>query len=100
MLELPALELYLAWVDGVPVSTGLGFGTGRSVGLFDVATPPEHRRKGYAAAVSATIAAEGFAAGDDLAWLLATPMGEPVYRAIGFREVERYMTMGRPQTSG
>ena len=40
-----------------------------------------------------------FEAGADLAWLQASPLGEPVYRASGFRYVETYLVLGRPATA-
>jgi hypothetical protein len=33
------------------------------------------------------------------ATLLASPMGEPVYRAMGFVEVDRYVTFVPPEES-
>lgn len=41
---------------------------------------------------------EGFASGANIAWLQASPLGERVYRAMGFRQVETYLLLGRPTT--
>ncbi len=90
------MAFYLGRVDGVDVSTSVGFTLGSSVGIFNVATPPEHRGRGYGAALTAAAAQEGFAAGADLAWLQSSPLGLPVYRRLGFREVERYVLLSRP----
>jgi predicted GNAT family acetyltransferase len=62
-----------------------------------VATPPEHRGKGYGAAVTARAVLEGFGQGADLAGLQASALGEPVYRRMGFREVLRYLVLSRPR---
>jgi hypothetical protein len=97
LLELPSMQIYLAFASRVPVSTAIGFGTGSSVGIFNVATPPEHRGNGFGGAISAEAASNGFAAGDDLAWLQASGPGASVYRGLGFRQVERYLVLGRPQ---
>jgi hypothetical protein len=97
LLELPSMQIYVAFASAVPVSTAIGFGTGSSVGIFNVATPPEHRGKGFGGAISAEAASTGFAAGDDLAWLQASGLGESVYRQLGFRQVESYLILGRPQ---
>jgi N-acetylglutamate synthase len=97
LLELPSMQIYVAFASAVPVSTAIGFGTGSSVGIFNVATPPEHRGNGFGAAVSAAAASTGFASGDDLAWLQASGLGESVYRGLGFRQVESYLVLGRPQ---
>jgi GNAT superfamily N-acetyltransferase len=91
----PAFWFYLAEVDGVPVSTAPpGQGDG-GVGIFNVATPPAHRGRGYGRAVTARALLDAFDAGADLAWLQASPLGEPLYRAMGFRSVATYMVLGR-----
>jgi GNAT superfamily N-acetyltransferase len=100
MLEVAALdgiEYYLGRVDGRDVSTALGFTIGGTVGIFNVATPPEHRGRGYGAAITAYAVREGFAAGADLAWLQSSRMGESVYQRLGFREVETYLLLTRPR---
>lgn len=95
-MQAGGLEVWLAFVDGVPVSTATGLTRGGSVGIFDVATPPEHRRKGYGAAVTAKAAAEGFAAGASSAFLQSSEIGFPVYEALGFRTVTTYIVLARP----
>ena len=93
---MPGLEIYLARVDDELVSTGLGYAIDRTVGIFNVATPPEHRRRGYGTALTAHAARRGFAAGADLAWLQSSAMGESVYRELGFRVVDTYILFSRP----
>jgi N-acetylglutamate synthase len=100
LLEVAAvdgLSYYLGRVDGRDVSTSIGYVLGDTVGVFNVATPPDHRGRGYGAALTVEAAREGFAAGADLAWLQASSMGFPVYRRLGFREVEEYVLLTRPE---
>jgi len=54
-----------------------------------VCTLPELRRMGIGRAVTAAVIAEGRERGLRVAVLGASAMGEPVYRAMGFREVGR-----------
>jgi predicted GNAT family acetyltransferase len=63
------------------------------------ATPGEHRGRGYGAALTAAAAQGGFASGADLAWLQSSAMGLSVYRRLGFREVERYVLLTRPEAA-
>lgn len=90
------LSIYVARVEGRPVSTATAWVGDGSVGIYNVATPPEYRGRGYGRAMTTKAISEGFRAGADLAWLQASPLGEPVYRAMGFREVETYLLLGRP----
>jgi GNAT superfamily N-acetyltransferase len=93
------LEYYLGRVDGRDVSTSVGYTIDDTVGVFNVATPAEHRGRGYGAALTAQAAREGFAAGADLAWLQSSAMGLSVYRRLGFREAETYALLTRPSPS-
>lgn len=95
---MPGLSIYVARAEGRPVSTAAAWIGDGSVGIFNVATPPEYRGRGYGRAVTTKAVTEGFASGADLAWLQASPLGEPVYRAMGFRQVETYLLLGRPTT--
>jgi N-acetylglutamate synthase len=94
--ELSGIAYYLGRVGGIDVSTAVGFAIDGTVGIFNVATPPEHRGRGYGAALTAHAASEGFKTGADLAWLQSSTMGRSVYARLGFREVETYTVLTRP----
>jgi predicted GNAT family acetyltransferase len=89
--ELDGLEYYLARADSKDVATAAGFTIGEGVGIFSVATPAEHRGRGYGTAVTAQAVRDGFAAGAKLAALQSSSLGESVYTRLGFRELERYV---------
>jgi ribosomal protein S18 acetylase RimI-like enzyme len=97
--ELEGLETYLGRVDGRDVSTAVGFTIDRTCGIFSVATPEEHRGRGYGAAITAQAVRDGFNAGADLAGLQSSPMGESLYKRLGFCEVETYTLFAPPPKS-
>lgn len=88
VLAAPGTRCYLGEVDGESVTTGFGLTLGSFVGIFNIATPPRHRRCGYGAAVTARAVADGVAAGADWAWLQSSPAGYQVYERLGFRTTE------------
>jgi hypothetical protein len=94
--QLEGLETYLARVDGVDVSTAVGFTVDKGTAIFSVATPEQHRGRGYGAAVTAAAVQGGFGRGAELAGLQSSPLGESVYRRLGFREVETYRLFAPP----
>jgi GNAT superfamily N-acetyltransferase len=99
LLAAPGVSFYLAEVDGKPVATGVGCTIQGLVGVYSVATPPEYRRRGYGSAVVAQIAADGFAAGAQLAYLQASAMGASVYAKLGFRRVLDWGWLTRPESA-
>ena len=96
LLQLVGFAVYLGRVDGETVTTAIGYQTDKDVAIFSVATPPEHRRRGYGAPITAHAAREAFEHGADLAWLQTSEMAESVYRGLGFRQVEMHFMLGRP----
>jgi ribosomal protein S18 acetylase RimI-like enzyme len=99
MLEVTSLDgmtVYLGRVDGTDVTTAIHFVIGDAVGIFNVATPEEHRGRGYGAAITAQAVREGFAAGASFAFLQSSDLGQSVYRRLGFREVDTYTLYTRP----
>ena len=99
MLEVTGLdgfEVYLGRVDGRDVTTAVGYVVDGDVGIYNVATPAEHRGRGYGAAITSHAVRQGFAAGADFAYLQSSPIGESVYRRLGFREVVTYELFTRP----
>ena len=97
LLELDGLAFYLGRVGDTDVTTGTGFTIGEAVGIFSIATPPQHRGRGYGAAVTAQAVRDGFRAGAEFAWLGSSPSGYPVYRRLGFRKVETYVLYTAPE---
>ena len=90
LLVRPECVVYVGYADGDPVTSGLGWLTGRTVGVYSIATIESARRRGYGAAMTARVVADGVAAGCDVAALQASEMGRPIYERLGFRTVVRY----------
>ena len=89
VLRTPGLRCYVGEVRGKPVTTALSVTTGDCVGIFRVATLPDHRRRGYGAAVTARAVRDGFDGGARWAWLSASDAGYTVYRGMGFVTLEQ-----------
>ena len=96
VMEAEGMRAYVGEVDEEPVTTAIGARRDDYVGIFNVATPPEFRGRGYGAAITAHVASEALTHGADLAWLQSSSMGESVYLRLGFREVETYILLTRP----
>lgn len=77
-------------VDGTPVAASAVFVSGTTAGIYNVATAPEHRGRGYGAALTAAAARAGAAAGCTRSILQASEAGEPVYRRMGYATPDRY----------
>jgi len=98
--ELEGIEYYLARLHERDVCTAIGYTVDDAVGIFNVATPPEFRRRGYGSIVTAHAIRAGFEAGADFAYLQSSSLGESVYRRLGFRQVDVYtIFMGGPEVS-
>jgi predicted acetyltransferase len=70
--------------------------SGTTAGIYNVATLPSHRKRGYGEAMTWRAVAGGAAAGCDVAILQASQMGRPIYERMGFRLVAPYRTFHRP----
>lgn len=91
MAQRDGVAVYVGYSDGRPVTTGLGVRTGRTVGVYNIATVPAARRRGYGAAMTQRIVADAAAAGCDVATLQSSDMGYSVYERLGYRTVVEYM---------
>ena len=93
MLEDPSIELVVGAVAGVPVSSAIVSVTGTTAGIYNVATPPEHRRRGYGAALTWAAVQRGARLGCDHSVLQASELGAPVYRQMGYRDLGTYVQL-------
>ena len=80
------------WEDrGEPVcAVGYGSPTLTGVRIGPVYTPPKHRRRGYASALTAHVSTEQLAAGRSFCFLytdLANPTSNKIYVELGYRRV-------------
>jgi predicted GNAT family acetyltransferase len=84
--------------DGQPVaraSLWLASGTGSDVGFIGwVAALPEARGRGLAAACTVQATNRAFELGASVASLQASPMGEHIYRSLGYEELFPYRLLG------
>ena len=77
-------------VGSEPVAGAILYCLHGVAGIGWVGTLPSASRRGYGEAVTAQAVAEGFRRGMPFASLQASPLGEPVYRRMGFRTVSYY----------
>lgn len=87
----PETHWHVAFDGDVPVSTACGFRTGTTGGIYSVATPPEHRGHGYAAAITAAATNQLFDLGVERVVLQASRLGFGVYERLGFRTYDHFV---------
>jgi len=81
---------FLAHLDGEPVAIAMTIVSGGVAGVYWVGTLEAARGKGLGRAVTEAAANAGFALGAELASLQASPMGRPIYEAIGYETIFEY----------
>ncbi len=93
----PAVRLVVGRVEGRPVCHSIVVGSSKALGIYSVGTSKDVRRRGYGRAVTwAAIEAGRDAWGTRSVILQSSEMGDPVYRAMGFVEVCRYVIYAPP----
>jgi GNAT superfamily N-acetyltransferase len=96
LLDRPECVVYVGYSGGAPVASALGWRSGRTIGVYSIATIQSARRRGYGAAMTARVVADGMKAGCDVAALQASDMGRPIYERLGFRTVVSYDAWVQP----
>jgi GNAT superfamily N-acetyltransferase len=84
VLQQPEWKVWLAYRDEVPAAAAYTYDDGVAVGVYMLATLPEHRSAGLGRAI---MAAAINAHPNRLIALVATDAGAPLYRSQGFVEV-------------
>ena len=85
-----AAQFFIARATGQPMSTVTTTGAGSVIGIWSMATPPQLQRRGAGKAALLGAIERKQASGAKLFYLLATPAGQPLYVATGFKTVETF----------
>ncbi len=83
----PHLHAVVAYEVDRPVATGTLFLTHGVTYLGWIATVPDCGRRGLGSSLTAWMVSHGYELGGHHSVLLASPMGTPVYRRLGFADV-------------
>jgi GNAT superfamily N-acetyltransferase len=92
---LPHIHVYLLREGGRVLSGGLAHDLGDTTGIYMMATATDARRRGLAAEVLRALLADARDRGQRAAVLQATALGHPVYRKMGFRDLQAWTCWGR-----
>ena len=79
-------SLYVLYVSNVPVSTAMCLHQNDTMGLYSVATHPDHRSKGYAKRITEYTLKLAKELTCKQMILQATPQGDALYRKLGFQQ--------------
>lgn len=91
------LAAFLAYREGQALSAALTIVTDGVAGIFWVGTREEGRGSGLGRATTAAATNAGFDLGAEIASLQASPMGEPLYRDMGYETLFPYrLLMAQP----
>ncbi len=92
----PRIVGFVAYRDGVPVSTALTLLSGEGAGVYWVGTAAAARRSGLGELCTRLATNAGFAAGARVVTLQASPFGEPIYQRLGYRTYDRQLRFRFP----
>lgn len=95
-LLAPNAAVFTAYLDEDPVAIAATFASHGVAGIYWVGTLKSERGKGLARKMTAMAAEAGLELGADIASLQASPMGKPIYSAMGFETVFDYRLLMSP----
>ena len=90
-----AVDLWMAWDGGEPVSVVWLARAGRAIGVMSMMTAPGHQRRGAGRALLTAALAATWSAHSVRALLVATPAGRRLYESIGFAAIDEVTTSFR-----
>jgi ribosomal protein S18 acetylase RimI-like enzyme len=98
-----AFHLLTARLDGRTVATAIAIDRDDDCGIYNVSTLADARRRGLGTALTALHAHDALARGCRTASLQSTETAEPIYAAVGFRDLGRileYAPQDHPPATG
>ena len=90
MVAAEHVHAVVAYDSGTPLSCALVLLSHGVGGVYWVGTSPAGRGRGFAEACTRTVTNIGFDLGARMVTLQASPMGDPIYRRIGYRQIGSY----------
>lgn len=87
---------FIAYLGGEPVSIAMTIISHGVAGIYWVGSLEQARGKGLGRAVTAAATNAGFELGAEIASLQASPMGKPIYEAMGYETVFDYRLFMSP----
>jgi ribosomal protein S18 acetylase RimI-like enzyme len=88
---------FIAYLDDEPVSIALTIVSDAVAGIYWVGSLEQTRGRGLGRAVTTAATAAGFDLGADIASLQASPMGKPIYLAMGYKVAFDYRMFISPE---
>ncbi len=89
---------FIAYLDGEPVSIAMTIVSDAVAGIYWVGSRKQARGRGLGRAVTTAATAAGFDLGANVASLQASPMGKPIYLAMGYEVAFDYRMFLSPET--
>jgi ribosomal protein S18 acetylase RimI-like enzyme len=86
----PSNHAVVAYVDGEPAAAAMILNSHGIAGVYWVGTREPARGRGLGEAVTRAVTNVGFELGAPNVQLQASPMGEPIYRRMGYEELYQY----------
>jgi GNAT superfamily N-acetyltransferase len=87
---------FIAYLDGEPVGIAMTIVSHGVAGIYWVGSLEQARGKGLGRAVTAAATNAGFELGAEIASLQASPMGKPLYEAMGYETLFNYRLFMSP----
>jgi GNAT superfamily N-acetyltransferase len=96
-VEEPDLGVWGLFEDGALVSCFTGADQEGLLVVWSMATPPEHQGHGYGRHLLGTVLHRHLDAGGRGSLLQSSVAGHPLYRALGYTDVEHWQLWSRPR---
>ena len=90
LLDSPALSFFLASKEGEAYSAVTTTASRNTVGIWSMATSPNHQRQGAGRAALLAAIEHHRNLGATTFYLIATPAGKPLYDSVGFTTVDEF----------
>lgn len=92
----PQITHYLCYSDGEPVACATVASHDEMAGVWNVGTRFRYRRQGFARTLMRTLLADQDAQGCGMSMLMASRLGLPLYRQLGYRQMGTTRYLGPP----